>query len=100
MNDKRVDAEIPMPEGTEVEFLGPDLALLSLPNPAAEIPALLTTAECDIALRVYAGATYQEIATARSVSVKTVSRQLEAIYKKLGVHSRYDLVMKLRGKRR
>ncbi|MDQ3032586.1 MAG: helix-turn-helix transcriptional regulator [Myxococcota bacterium] len=80
--------------------LGPDLALIELPLPEAELPLALSDAEQDVALAVFEGATNQEIATARGVSVKTVGNQLESIYRKLHVTSRAELVLRLRRVRR
>lgn len=73
--------------------------LLSFPLPQAGIPAALTEAEQDVALRVYRGASNAEIARERGVSSKTIGKQLESIYRKLGVSSRTELVLRLRGKR-
>lgn len=87
---------LPLPDGAQVTRLGRDLALIELPLPFAEIPPALTEAEQDVALEVFRGATNREIADARGVSVRTVSKQLEAIYRKLGVSSRAELVLYLR----
>jgi DNA-binding NarL/FixJ family response regulator len=88
----------PAPRGLHVEWLEPDLALLSYPLPEADIPPALSAAEQEIALLVYEGACNEEIATQRGASVKTVSNQLDAIYRKLGVRSRVELVLQLRGR--
>jgi DNA-binding NarL/FixJ family response regulator len=87
-----------MPEGAEVELLSEDLALLSIPLVEAEVPEALSPAEQEVALKVYAGASNQEIARARGVSAKTIGHQLESIYRKLGVSSRIELVLRLRGR--
>ena len=92
------DDTFPMPAGAQVEYLTPELALLSFPVREAKIPEALTVAEQDVALQVYAGATNKEIAEARGVSPKTIGNQLESIYRKLGVTSRAELVLRLRGK--
>ena len=42
---------------------------------------------------MFEGATNQQIADARGVSVRTVSKQIEAIYRKLHVTSRAELDM-------
>ena len=89
-------ATVPMPEGTRVRHLGPDLALLELVEPEARVPPALSEAEQDIALRVFQGATTQEIAEARAVSPKTIGNQLDSIFRKLGVASRAELVLFLR----
>lgn len=88
---------VPVPEGAEVEYLADDIALLSFPLPQAEVPEALSPAEQEVALQVFAGASNEEIARARGVSTKTVGNQLESIYRKLGVTSRTELVLRLRG---
>ncbi len=87
---------IPLPPGASVERIGDDLALISLPLPEAAPPASLTDAEADVAIRVFEGLSNAEIAEARGVSPRTVSKQLEGIYRKLGVVSRSELVLALR----
>jgi DNA-binding NarL/FixJ family response regulator len=89
-------ADIPLPEGASVRYLAPDLALLEIAKPEARVPAALTEAEQDIALRVFQGESTQHIARARGVSAKTVGNQLDSIFRKLGVMSRAELVLFLR----
>ena len=97
MSDEDDDETLPRPAGTHVEQLAPDLALLSFPLPEPVCPEALTTAEQDIALAVYAGASNEDIARSRGVSDATVKNQLDRIYRKLGVSSRVELVLRLRG---
>jgi DNA-binding CsgD family transcriptional regulator len=96
VGDDDDDDDIPLPEGASVDFLGPDLALLELPEPEMRVPPALTQAEEDVALRVFRGETNESIARARGVSPKTVGNQLESIFRKLGVASRAELVLLLR----
>jgi DNA-binding CsgD family transcriptional regulator len=93
---RRHDAEVPLPDGAWAEPLGNDLSLLAFVLPRAELPDALTVAEQDVALHLYAGSSQRDIARARGVSVKTIGNQLESIYRKLGVSSRVELVLKLR----
>lgn len=86
---------VALPPGAELAWIDDDLALLSLPIPTAQIPPGLTAAEQEVALAVFDGASNQEIADARGVSVKTVGNQLESIYRKLDVSSRAELVVLL-----
>jgi DNA-binding NarL/FixJ family response regulator len=95
--EDRDDEGIPMPAGTEVSMLSPDVVLVSFPLPPAQIPLALTGAEQDIALQVFAGASNEQIARARGVTERTVGIQLEAIYRKLSIGSRFELVLLLRG---
>ena len=46
---------------------------------------------------VASGCSNREVAERRRASVHTVSNQLAAIYEKLGVSSRYELVARLAG---
>jgi DNA-binding CsgD family transcriptional regulator len=96
-NDRDAGAP-PMPAGAQVHRLTEDLALLSFPLAAIELPPnALSPAEEEVALLVYAGASNKEIARARGVSPRTVGNQLESIYRKLGVGSRAELVLRLGG---
>jgi DNA-binding CsgD family transcriptional regulator len=95
--DRDHDTDLPLPNGAQVEFLADDLAVLSFPLPTPRLPAVLTEAEREVARLVYAGARNDDIARARGVSLKTVANQLDSIYRKLGVGSRSELVLSLRG---
>ena len=90
------DDQVPLPQGAWAEAFGDDLALLAFPLPEADLPDALTIAEQEVALQVYAGASHREIAETRGVSVKTIGNQIESIYRKLGVSSRVELVLRLR----
>lgn len=57
--------------------------------------AVLTPAERDVVQLVASGCTNREIAQRRRASVHTVGNQLAAIYGKLGVSSRHELVARL-----
>ena len=95
------DQSIPLPDDTRLTWVTDDLVYLDFPVPEAVLPRVLTEAEQAVALLAFEGATNGEIAEARSVSVKTIGNQLESIYRKLGVSSRAELVLRLkRGRRR
>jgi DNA-binding CsgD family transcriptional regulator len=96
---QREPLTLPLPEGATLDMLTPDLALITVPLADAQLPAALTDAEQDIALRVYLGHSNQEIAQQRQTSEFTIGNQLEAIYRKLRVSSRTELVLRLRGGR-
>jgi LuxR family transcriptional regulator, maltose regulon positive regulatory protein len=93
---RRTDDELPLPEGAWAQPLSDDLTLLAFVLPEAELPDALTLAEQEVALQVYAGASHRDIAETRGVSVKTIGNQLDSIYRKLGVSSRIELVLRLR----
>jgi DNA-binding CsgD family transcriptional regulator len=52
----------------------------------------LTLAESDVVALLSSGSSNREIAAHRGTSVRTVSNQLAAIFKKLGLSSRNELV--------
>lgn len=99
MTTSRPDASaaIPMPENLRAHALSDDLVWLSFDRAPAVAPHGLTAAELEVALLVYEDQSNQAIAEARGVSVKTVGNQLESIYRKLGVQSRVELVLAMRG---
>ena len=51
----------------------------------------LTTGECRVALLVGNGSSNDQVAENLRVSVHTVKSQLQNIYRKLGIHSRWQL---------
>ena len=57
----------------------------------------LTSAEYRVALAVSNGATNREAAATLFLSVKTVDFHLQNIYRKLGLRSRTELAVRLRG---
>ena len=54
-------------------------------------PEGLTEAEWTVARLIVAGLDNREIATARGASPRTIANQLQAIFRKLRVHSRHEL---------
>jgi len=93
---RRAEDDVALPEGAWAQPLSDDLTMLAFALPEAELPEALTIAEQEVALQVYAGASHRDIAQTRGVSVKTIGNQLESIYRKLGVSSRVELVLRLR----
>lgn len=69
-----------------------DHVVVSVPLSRPASFATLTKAEVEVAEGLLAGSTLQELARARKVSARTVGHQVAAIYKKVGVSSRYELV--------
>jgi DNA-binding NarL/FixJ family response regulator len=67
------------------------------PGADAGIAAELTSAEYRVALAVSNGATNREAAAELFVSVKTVDFHLQNIYRKLGLRSRTELAVLVRG---
>ena len=89
------DLSLPVPPSLRVsrfEVEGEEFALLSFPVPQPTLPEGLTPAEQEIVRGVVGGASNGEIAKLRGVSANTVANQLRAVYEKLGIRSRYELV--------
>ncbi|TXC67881.1 hypothetical protein FRC91_19570 [Bradymonadales bacterium TMQ1] len=72
-------------------------ALLALAEQPCNLPVQLSEAERDVARQVYEGLSNEAIATRRKTSPRTVANQLRAIYSKLGLSSREELVQLLGG---
>ncbi len=93
-------ASLPPLDDLEVHTLtieGEQLAVLSYPVRLAA-PAKLTAAEREIVERIARGETNADIARARRTSLRTVANQVAALFKKLDVSSRRELVAKLHAK--
>jgi DNA-binding CsgD family transcriptional regulator len=76
---------------------GDEYAVISLPA-HDEAPHALTDAEREVARLLIAGLSKAEIAGRRGSSVYTVANQVAAIYAKLGVRSRAELVARWAGR--
>ena len=66
-------------------------AVLSFPVRAASLPDSLSPCERDVLCAVVRGDSNREIAERRGTSERTVANQVQAIFRKLGVHSRCEL---------
>ena len=69
--------------------------IIELPCEPDDLPTCLTQAERAVVTLVLEGHSNREIADARRARYRTVANQLAAIYKKLGVASRTELVATL-----
>jgi DNA-binding CsgD family transcriptional regulator len=65
--------------------------------PALALPAVLSDSEKSVARALIAGYSNADIARSRGTSTKTVANQLYAMYRKLGVGTREELVRVLVG---
>lgn len=72
-------------------WLGDDTAMHVLNMEAKVSRNELSGAEEDVLERLLDGATYNEIADARRTSLGTVRKQVESVYRKVGVRSRAEL---------
>lgn len=73
-------------------FDGLDWLVLSFEPQELELLGGVTPAETDVVRGVLAGESNAAIAARRGTSVRTVANQLAALFKKLGVGSRAELV--------
>jgi len=71
---------------------GDEYVLLEFPWPNTRLPDSFSPAERDVARRANEGKSIPEIAHDRQTSPHTVANQLRAIYAKLGVTNRAELV--------
>jgi len=55
----------------------------------------LTDSERTVAAHLLEGRSYREIAAKRGTSVHTVANQARSVYRKLGIHSRWQLPARL-----
>jgi DNA-binding CsgD family transcriptional regulator len=79
-------------DSAEIPHGAGSLRYLVLPTAWCGALAKLAPAERDIAERVVRGQSNQSIAKSRGTSARTVANQLQSIYAKLGVSSRYELI--------
>jgi DNA-binding NarL/FixJ family response regulator len=68
-----------------------DLVILEWPEPRAETPAGLTSAEQGVLALLREGLSNAEIAARRGRSVRTIANQVASIFAKCGVRSRSEL---------
>lgn len=99
MSGRKKDEESAGVDGFVVDLGGGvELAVISLPDgtPRASLDALTPT-ERLLVDSLLLNVSIEEIATTRRRSTKTVRNQVAAIYKKLGVSSRSELVALVSG---
>ena len=71
---------------------GEDILVLSVPLPQLRYPKGATAAEQEIIDAVLQGLTVKEIAEQRGASLRTVTTQLGAIFRKADVNSQAELI--------
>ena len=86
-------------EAETFEIDGLDLVIFEV-ELRPQFPAVLTTAEREVARLACKGHTMAEIAQRRRVHYRTVANQLASIYRKVGVHSSTELTAILLGPKR
>lgn len=80
------------PRVSRMRVGGEDILVLSVPLPQLHYPEATTSAEQEIIGAVLQGLSVKEIAERRSASLRTVTTQLGAIFRKAGVNSQAELI--------
>ncbi|MBW1833060.1 MAG: helix-turn-helix transcriptional regulator [Deltaproteobacteria bacterium] len=80
------------PRVSRMRVGGEDILVLSVSLPHLRYPEATTTAEQEIIDAVSRGLTVKEIAEQRGASLRTVTTQLGAIFRKAGVNSQAELI--------
>jgi DNA-binding NarL/FixJ family response regulator len=73
-----------------------DLVVFSFPLRPHALPGTLTRSEREVALGVLEGLSNAAIAARRGTSARTIANQIAAIFRKLDITSRAELVRRLR----
>ncbi|MCC6625201.1 MAG: helix-turn-helix transcriptional regulator [Deltaproteobacteria bacterium] len=92
-------AAAPSPELRAVEVEIDGVRYVALSYPVAPAWPDLSRAEREIADALVDGWSHAQIATVRDTSPRTVGKQVERLYRKLGVQSRSELAVRLSGAR-
>lgn len=99
MGSTREAGELTMPAASDArvafgEVGGSRLAVIQLPRGLPEhLAERLSPAERAIAEGLIDGASYADIAAARATTARTVANQARAVFRKLGVDSRFELAL-------
>jgi DNA-binding NarL/FixJ family response regulator len=99
--EQKASAETRLTTETETTGAGPGLQLsrvgdvIVISADTLELPTAFSESERAVARALIAGSSNAEIAKARGTSIKTVANQLYAMYRKLGVNTREELVARL-----
>lgn len=80
------------PRVSRMRVGGEDILVLSVPLPKLRYPEGTTSAEQEIIDAVLEGLTIKEIADSRNASLRTVTTQLGAIFRKANVNSQAELI--------
>lgn len=80
------------PRVSRMRVGGEDILVLSVPLPRLRYPEGTTAAEQGIIDAVLQGLAVKEIAELRGASLRTVTTQLGAIFRKAGVNSQAELI--------
>lgn len=84
--------------GRSATFVAPDqreLRVISIPRPDQRLRLILPPAELAVIRLLVEGLSYQEIATLRGTSMRTIANQITSVFRRLNVSGRNDLVQRL-----
>jgi len=88
MTNAAVDATVSAADGRE-------LTVVSVPRPDRRLDVLLPSAELSVIRRLVEGLSYIDIARARGTSTRTIANQITAVFRRLKVSGRNELVQQL-----
>lgn len=74
---------------------GSELCVVSLPRPDLALDGLLPSAELSVIRSLIEGSSYEQIAETRGTSTRTVANQISAVFRRLHVSGRNELVLRL-----
>ncbi len=74
-----------------------ELRVIGIPRPDRKLTAVLPCAELAVIRSLIEGLSYQEIAKLRGTSTRTIANQITAVFRRLRVSGRNDLVQRLFG---
>src|SRR5262249_9093794 len=74
---------------------GRELSVAAIARPDGSLARLLPAAELDVIRSLVEGCTDQQIARQRGTSTRTIANQISAVFRRLGVSGRNELVQRL-----
>ncbi len=74
-----------------------ELRVIGIPRPDQSLSAVLPSAELAVIRSLIEGLSYQDIAERRGTSTRTIANQITAVFRRLRVSGRNDLVQRLFG---
>jgi DNA-binding NarL/FixJ family response regulator len=80
---------------SNIEGPNGELRVVSLARPDLALDGGLPSAELAVIRSLVEGSSYEEIAVSRGTSTRTIANQISAVFKRLGVSGRSELVQRL-----
>lgn len=78
-----------------IELHGEQLRVVAMPRPDRRLPEILPPAELAAVQSLVTGQSYAEIARARGTSTRTIANQITAVFRRMGVSGRSELLQRL-----